>query len=177
MTLEKLIELIGRLMEEEKIRYFTFGAVAMDFWVSPRMTHDLDLVLCVEKKEIPRLATLLNGKGFQFSKSLQRKLGEGRIVNLPIGTTKLDLKLCATDHDRMAADRATEFESDSHRLWVATPEDVVLYKLQVWRRQDQADIERLKKEVVDLDEDYIHEWITTIEAEGDIPMLARWESV
>lgn len=42
MTLKDLMEVMGRFLEERGIRYFVFGAVAMDFWIEPRMTKDLD---------------------------------------------------------------------------------------------------------------------------------------
>ena len=61
-------------------------------------------------------------------------------------------------------------------LFVATPEDIILYKLQSWRRQDQADIERLKNEVDDLETSYLRSWIERIERTTGIPMNARWKS-
>ena len=61
-------------------------------------------------------------------------------------------------------------------LFVATPEDIILYKLQSWRRQDQADIERLKNEVDDLETSYLRSWIERIERTTGIPMNSRWKS-
>lgn len=175
MEFDDLLTGIGNILKENEIPYFAFGAAAMNMWVTPRTTSDVDLVVCIGKKDLPRLSSALNSHGFKMTSSLQRKLAEGRIINLPIGKTKLDLKLCSTDHDREAARRATQFEHKGATFNVASPEDIVLYKLPVWRRQDQADIERIVKERSDLDKGYIEKWIPTLEEESGQPLSGRWK--
>ncbi|OHB77113.1 MAG: hypothetical protein A2Z34_02515 [Planctomycetes bacterium RBG_16_59_8] len=176
MNLKDLIRLVGDLLPSMNVRYFVFGAVAMDFWINPRMTADLDIVVCLEKKEIPAFIRQLNGKGFRIVQSRQRALWEGRILRLPIGNTSLDIKICKTAHDLEALTRARKAMTALTDLFVATPEDIILYKLQSWRRQDQADIERLKNEVDDLETSYLRSWIERIERTTGIPMNARWKS-
>lgn len=176
MEFDDLLTKIGGILEGSDIPYFTFGAVAMNMWVTPRTTSDVDLVVCIDKKDTPHLASALNAHGFRVTASLQRKLSEGRIVNLPIGKTRLDLKLCWTDHDREALRRATRFEYERSTLVVASPEDIVLYKLSIWRRQDQADIERIAKERKDLDLNYIGGWIPALEESTGQPITKRWSN-
>lgn len=176
MNLEQLIKMMATFLAKEDIRYFTFGAVAMDIWVPPRSTADLDLVLCVDRRDVPKLITQLNTLDLRITKSLQRKLTEGRIIKLKIGLTALDLKLCTSDYDLTALERAEPLETDEYTLWVATPEDIVLYKLQPWRRQDQADIEKIILQVDDLDVPYIESWLEPLEAETGFPVGERWHS-
>ena len=57
------------------------------------------------------------------------------------------------------------------------PEDLVLFKLQYWRRQDQADIERMLKLRADLDVKYVEKWVDPIEEETGFPVRARWKEI
>ena len=62
-------------------------------------------------------------------------------------------------------------------MTVATPEDIVLYKLQTWRTQDQADIENLLANVKRLDRRYIAEHLATLEDGTGHPVRERWRAI
>ena len=175
MTLEDLLKTAGALLEGRRIPYFAFGATAMNFWIPPRMTVDLDLVVCADKKTGRALLNLLRDHGFRITRDLDRKFLEGRKIRIPIGDTELDLQRGLARHDREALRRAHLFEAGAHRLRVAAPEDLILYKLRYWRRQDQADIERFLKERGDLDRAYIETWIPIIASETGDPLRSRWQ--
>lgn len=174
MNLADLLKFTARFFDERHVKYFVFGAVAMDFWVPPRSTFDLDVVLCIDKRRIPAIANALNKHGFQMSKALQRKLREGRKIQLKIDKTELDLMLCVSAHDQKAFERAKPFHTDDLTLMVATPEDLILYKLQAWRKLDQADIEKMLSQIEDLDTTYMESWLDPIEQATGYPMRERW---
>lgn len=174
MDLAQLIERVARQFAERQIRYFTFGAVAMGLWIPPRLTQDLDLIVRVDPGSLEEFLKTLIESGFRVTRDYGRKLREGRILQLPIGRTRLDMKLCRSPHDESALLRARPADMGGFTLMIATPEDLVLYKLQAWRRLDQADLERLKKEIPDLDGRYLSTWFGRIEAETGVPMRSRW---
>ena len=177
MTLDELIPMMARFFPAGKFPYFTFGGVGVSIWGEPRTTKDLDVVVCVPKKDIPRLVKGLNRLGFRVTRSLQRKLSDGRIVQLPIGRTRLDLKLGLEGHDRAALDRAKKARFDDFELLVAMPEDLILYKLKSWRTQDRADIENLLENVSDLEGSYIEGSLALLEKETGQPLRRRWKEV
>lgn len=177
MTLDELIPLMARFFSARNIRYFTFGGVSVSLWGRPRTTRDLDVVICVERADFPILVTELNKLGLRVTKSLARKMAEGRIVKLPIGKTELDIKLCSTEHDLETLERAKAAKFDDFKLSVASPEDVILYKLQTWRRQDQADIENLLENAREVDLRYIEDHLGPLEEETGHPMRQRWKEI
>lgn len=176
MTLDELIPLIARLFSSKGYRYFAFGGVGVSLWGRPRMTHDLDVVVCLERHAVPAFVADLKGAGFR-TRSLERKLREGRIIQLPIGDTELDVKLCGQGHDMEALARAKRADFEGFGLMVASPEDLVLYKLQMWRTQDQADIENLLSNVKDLDRRYIRKHLAPIEENTGHPVRERWDDI
>lgn len=174
MRLDQLLRVAGLLFEKEEVDYFIFGATAMSFWVPPRNTVDLDAVVSVERRRAGALFGKLRSAGFPAAQHLLRKFLEGRLIELPAGDTHLDLKWCRTRHDRSALSRAKRFEAEDYRLRIAVPEDLILFKLQAWKRQDQADVERLLTHRRDLDTRYIETWLRLLEEETGGPMRDRW---
>jgi hypothetical protein len=177
MTLDELIPLIARLFSSKGYRYFAFGGVGVSLWGRPRTTHDLDVVVRLDRRAVPGFVDELKRVGFRITRSLQRKLMEGRIIQVPIGATELDIKLCAQGHDMEALDRAKRAAFEGFELWVASPEDIVLYKLQSWRTQDQADIENLLANVKTLDRPYIEDRLAAIEEKTGHPVHERWDGI
>lgn len=177
MTLLELMKRMGTFLKAERVPYFVFGAVGMDYWAGPRATLDLDLVICIGRGAVPPFAQKLRDMGFPVTKMLERLLQEGRIIKIKMEGADLDLKLCKGDHDQEALRRAKDVEMGGATLSVATPEDIVLFKLQSWRRQDQADIERIKNEVKDLHLKYIDGWLGKVEEATGYPVRERWESL
>jgi len=177
VTLDELIPLVARLFSSKKYRYFAFGGVGVSLWGRPRTTRDLDVVVRLDRGALPTFVAELNRAGFRITRSLQRKLAEGRIIQVPIGATELDLKLCAEGHDMEALARAKRAEFEGFELWVASPEDLVLYKLQTWRTQDQADIENLLANVKALDRRHIEDRLGAIEEKTGQPVRKRWEDI
>jgi hypothetical protein len=177
MRLDHLMRFAGRFFEEEKADYFIFGAVAMDFWIPPRATVDLDAVLCVDKRRARRLIEKLRGHRFRITTTQAQRLLDRQMIKLLVGESELDLKLGGSEHERKALARSKVFVAEDFRLRIAVPEDLVLFKLQSWRRQDQADIERLWKTRRDLDERYIEGWLDRLGDHTGLPLEARWREI
>ncbi len=177
MRLDELLRVAGLFFEEEGIAYFVFGATAMNFWIPPRNTVDLDVVVAVDKRRGASFLARLKNHGIPMTKSLLRKFFEGRIVTIPLGDTELDLKRSTTDHENEALARSKVFAADDFRLRIAVPEDLILFKLQAWRRQDQADVERLLRERNDLDLRHIESWLDRIGADTGAPLRDRWDEI
>src|SRR5262245_16300770 len=55
MRLDDLLRFAGTFFDEKGVDYYVFGATAMNFWIPPRSTADLDAVLSVDKKRAVRL--------------------------------------------------------------------------------------------------------------------------
>lgn len=176
VTLKDLLASIDGMMARSKCPYVVFGASALNFWTRPRMTVDLDVVVSIDPKSIDRLREVLVAKGFKPTQPLLRAFREGRIIKLKIGDTELDLKRARTPHDLEALRRAETFDVEGIPIQVATPEDVVLYKLQSWRLQDQADVQRVK-ETIKLDAGHLEKWLDLLEKETGSPLRQRWRDM
>ncbi|HEU4339844.1 MAG TPA: hypothetical protein VFS19_07225, partial [Planctomycetota bacterium] len=145
MRLDELMRFASRFFDEEGADYYLFGAAAMNFWISPRMTADLDVILCVDKRRARSLLKKLQVHRFPITTKRTRSLLAGQMIKLSLEKSELDLKLAEDDHELEALSRSKVFTAEDFKLRIAVPEDLVLFKLQSWRLQDQADVERLWK--------------------------------
>ncbi len=177
MRLDELLRFAGLFLEEEGVAYFVFGATAMNFWVPPRNTVDLDIVLAVDNRRGAAVLNRLKVRKLPVPKALARKFLAGALVKIPLGECDLDLKRLRTDHEREALARSKVFAAEDFRLRIAVPEDLILFKLQYYRRQDAADIERILKERTDLDLRYIEAWLDPVAKETGAPMRDRWDEI
>jgi hypothetical protein len=177
MRLDELMRFAGRFFESERIDYYVFGATAMNFWVPPRNTVDLDVVVCEGKRKAVAMIEKLRKQRFPVTKTLAGSLLGGRIIRLPAGDAELDLKMARSRHEREALARSKLFRADDYTLRIASPEDLVLFKLHSWRRQDQADIERVLTQRPDFDVKLIESQLPALEEEAGLPMRDRWKEI
>ncbi len=114
-------------------------------------TDDQDIVVRVAKRYSPLLIQALMTSGARPTAVEMRLLFEKRFIRLRTDGPKLDVMIAATHHDRAAFDQAPFVQRGTMRVRLARPEDLILYNLQAWRPQDQADIHALLHAIADLD--------------------------
>ena len=93
MNLDDLIRLMSDFLRKFSVDHFAFGAVAMNFWIPPRFTHDLDLVLCIKKGALPQLVKELNGRPPPTVTVIGDFASDGRMVALEILDPKVTERL------------------------------------------------------------------------------------
>lgn len=177
MTLQQLFVQVVDALNRERIPYFLIGGLAVSAWVEPRATKDMDVVFRVRRKDAPRVKTALVAAGMRATSLEIRLLMEKRFVRFKTGGPLLDVKICSSAHDVAAFERSKELELDGRRLRVATPEDLVLYKLQAWRPIDQRDLLVLVADFKALDAQYVESWLDRISRDTALPLRTRWERI
>lgn len=164
-------------MEKARVRFVLFGGMAVSTWIEPRLTHDCDIVVAARRRDAPKLKQALIAAGARVTALEMRWLFERRFVRLKTSDHKLDVHLMSSAHDRAAFAQAWPVRYGDRIVMVARPEDLVLYKLQAWRGQDQLDIRAILDQVKDLDRKYIESWLDPISKGTGLPMRQRWEEM
>ncbi|MEK7866287.1 MAG: nucleotidyl transferase AbiEii/AbiGii toxin family protein [Planctomycetota bacterium] len=175
VSITELLGLVAGALDRERIDFLLIGGMAMSVWVEPRLTKDCDIVVKVRKTDQARLKVGLVAAGARATSLEMRLLFERPFIRFKTtGGPILDVHRCLTAHDRSAFDHSVKLEKWGHTFRVATPEDLVLYKLQAWRPQDRIDIQSLLSQVRDLDRTYIESWLDRIRESTNEPMWDRW---
>jgi len=151
------------------VAHMVSGSIAASYYVEPRMTRDLDIVVDLTPETAVGLADLLASDFYCDGSALVRAAQDRSMTNAIHTETLLKVDLIVRKDDafhreefsRRAAGRLGTVDVD-----LVTPEDLVLAKL-LWFEKSRsalqrADIIRLLRDLPALDRDYIQRWATRL---------------
>lgn len=173
-----LLSRIRDALEAARVPYMLTGSFASSFHGAPRVTHDVDIVIAPVLGTLEALLKQFPDDKYYVSRdaALQAYGGEGmfNIVDFASGW-KVDLIIRkARPFSLEEFERRREESLDGTRVFVASPEDVVVAKLE-WAKLGES--ERQIKDVAsiltsragELDLAYIEKWI------ADLKLSQQWE--
>jgi predicted nucleotidyltransferase len=124
------------------------GAVARNAWAPPRATTDLDLAVSASPEALTALEDTLRSLGYQPVRSHRAdpvdRLADLIVLRAPTGEVRqVDLLVAKTAFESQVLERAVPVEIGGVTLPVATPEDLIVYKLVADRPRDRDDIDAI----------------------------------
>lgn len=171
MSETDLVLLYTRRLERAGFTYMITGSVAGVFYGEPRVTHDVDLVLALERNDTARIAELFPLGEFYcppeeiiVQEVLRAQRGHFNLIHHESGF-KADVYLANRDplHKWALAERGT-VEVDGEPVHVAPLEYVIVRKLEFYREggseKHLRDIEgmvRVSRELIR--EDVLRRWL------------------
>jgi Nucleotidyl transferase AbiEii toxin, Type IV TA system len=150
------IETVAALIAHAGVSYVLIGGHAVNAWIEPRFTADIDLTVSAGPDGLARLGGALASMGLTVSQTHCAELPSGpdfvRFTTADGGTV-LEVQVAKTEFQREVIRRAAE----ERAMRVATPEDLIVMKLIADRPKDQIDVHGLAA-LPDLDWAYIEHW-------------------
>ena len=137
------------------------GGAAVNTYVEPRYTKDIDLTVAADPVGIEALTRLLRQAGFVTIRNQAGTASSGPdFVQLTREATHdiIDLIVAKMPFQRLLVQRA--LRSEGQWLPVATPEDLIVLKLIANRSRDRLDAEALARQEP-IDWRYVEEWADT----------------
>jgi len=140
----KVAGLVAAALDSLGIAYSIGGSLAGSFAGEPRATLDIDMVIDLDDAGVSALVRALESEFYIDEQALRRAVRERSSANaihqptsvkvdfFVAGGTPLDLDLLRR---RIPV---TVVEGDTQRLWVHSPEDILLQKLRWFRRGSGA---------------------------------------
>jgi hypothetical protein len=155
--LKKLITALKKL----KITYVIIGGIAASILGKPRTTIDADVVFIIKEEKIEEFIKILKLYGFKISEHSKEKIILRLKRLLPVKIRfkhnfSVDLRLASYSIDMDAIKRAIAVKIFGMNLSIATPEDIIVYKIARFEDIDKADIKGIISRFGEkLDLDYI----------------------
>jgi hypothetical protein len=151
--------------------YLLYGGMAAALWGEPRYTEDVDFVLFLPERHAFKFLREAAKHGFSIEEDLAiQQIQVSGWARLPFGDRKspwhLDLTLGDSPFDKSALARRKREELFGRKVWVASPEDVLVYKLVSWRDRDVMDVHAIVLRQKSLDLAYLRKWIAWWAKEG-----------
>ena len=176
---ETALTQVAGTLSRLNLPYMLTGAVAVTYYGAPRTTHDIDLVILIAPADIARIKAALEPTFSVALESIKVALREGSAFNAIHEETgyKVDFWMLKDgEYDRTAFARRVRVNLLGADIFLPTPEDVIVVKLDWYR---QSDIDKHYSDVQgvaavqkgQLDTAYIARWC---EAKG---LLDLWQKV
>lgn len=167
-TPKTLLVKVAKLLDEIGIPYVLTGGVAVTVWGKPRYTNDIDIVAEVRLADIPDIRDglrKLSAAGYvdeQMIEDAIRHNSEFNYIDTESGY-KVDFWVAKqAPFTRSSFERRMREDIDGYPVWIVTPEDLVISKLDWWRQgsmKSQYDIRDIMDAQGDrLDWTYIDAW-------------------
>jgi hypothetical protein len=154
---ERPLAWLARTLSELRLPYAVIGAHAVNAWLEPRVTADIDVTIELSAASNRALADAFARAGFERSRVHGVDAPSGpdflRFAS-PDRSVTIELQSAKTDLQREVIRRAV---SGAEGLRVATPEDLIVLKLIANRPKDQLDLLGLLV-LPGLDWGYVEHW-------------------
>ena len=162
--------------------YLLYGGLAAALWGEPRYTEDVDFVLFLPERHAYKFLREAARHGFAVEEDLAiQQIQVSGWSLLPFGARKspwhLDLTLGDSPFDKSALARKKEVELFDRKVSIASPEDLLIYKLVAWRDRDVMDVHAIVKRQKSLDLAYLKKWIAWWEKNGIDGIGKRYEEL
>jgi hypothetical protein len=148
---------LASLLTRAGVPYALIGGHAVNVWLEPRFTADVDVTVQANAADLTRLRAVLGAAGYTIAREHGGDLPSGpdfvRFVSSASSVT-LEVQAAKTEFQREVIRRAT---SVGGTVRVATPEDLIVMKLIANRAKDRADLEGLVR-LPAVDWDYVERW-------------------
>ena len=181
---EDLLKLVSSALEKAKLSYMLTGAYAVVFYGRPRASHDIDFVVDVDNKSVPKIIKMFKSLPFDFmldEEMIRAEIKRRGMFNVyyHAGAVKLDFWILKdTEFEKARFGRRKRERILGQDMVVSTPEDTILQKL-VW-----YDRSKIEKHLIDaafvwqiqepeLDKQYINRWVKKLRIQKYLKRLTK----
>lgn len=173
-----------KALNEIGVQYMLTGSVASNFYGQPRLTHDVDLAVAINPGQIKILSSKFPSSRFYLSEEAAADAVKTRTMfNLIDSETGLKADFWILDENDSLKSSAFRRRRTAvvlgQKTFIATPEDIILLKLD-WHRQSGESMVQLKDALAvfeiqrsDLDMDYLKSMAQSV---GLAELLTNLES-
>jgi hypothetical protein len=175
MSQSELLKRVIQTLESAGIQYMITGSVASSLQGQPRSTHDIDMVIAVQRSKAHDLAEAFPSRDFYLDEhSILDAIGRQSMFNLIDLETgdKVDFWILTDEaFDRLRFSRRITEEFMGIKIQVSSPEDTILAKLR-WAKlcggSEKQFTDALRVYEVQgrkLDVGYLEHWVKKLDIE------------
>ncbi len=162
----EILKLVVKRLASARIPYMVTGSIAANFYTTPRMTRDIDIVVAVEEKDAEALYSLFSSDFYVDKQAIKNAIHNKQIFNIIHNkeVVKVDFIIRKdTNYRNLEFKNRRCLDWEGQEIFVASPEDLILSKL-FWARESLSeiqlrDVRNLFRTSPNLDRGYIEKWV------------------
>jgi predicted nucleotidyltransferase len=162
-----VLQIVTKRLKDLSIEYMISGSIACNYYTIPRMTRDIDIVLEILHKNIKQFIRLFEDDFYVDHDVITEEVNKRGMFNCIHKEFALKVDFIVrkeTDFQKSMFARKKEININGHRMWIVSPEDLVVMKL-LWAKDSLSelqlmDVKNLLNSVEDFDQVYIEKWVS-----------------
>lgn len=156
----QILKDVSEKLIDNDIPFMVTGSMAMNFYIEPRMTRDIDIVVLLKKENIPKIMEIFSAEYYIDDYSIEQAIKYNKMFNIVHNDTIVKIDFIIR---KQSAYRVLEFERRKlvtimdFQTYVVSIEDLILSKLE-WMKSSQSEMQRkdiLNLLSVDYEKDYL----------------------
>lgn len=139
----EVLKLVASRLDGAGIAYMVSGSMAMNYYAQPRMTRDIDIVVELAPADANRLVQLFAAEFYCDADAVRDAIARRFMFNIIHSTLAVKVDFIvrkALPYREAEFARRREATVAGVRLWLVSPEDLVLSKL-VWAKDSHSDLQ------------------------------------
>lgn len=134
---------VSQRLSSAGLNFMVTGSVAMNYYVQPRMTRDIDLVIALSPADAGKIARLFEPDYYVSQTAVANAVARRSMFNLihQEAVIKIDLIVLKNEPYRLEEfSRRREITIRDFRTWIVSREDLILSKL-YWARDSRSEMQ------------------------------------
>ncbi len=164
-----VLKLVIKRLESAGISYMITGSVATNFYTTPRMTRDIDIVINVNEDDTGKIYSLFSEDFYIDRDMIKDAIHRKQMFNIIHNESVIKVDFVVkkdTEYRKIEFERKRTIDFDGSMIYITSPEDLILSKL-YWAKDSLSelqfgDIKNILTTLPDLDTDYLREWVVKL---------------
>ncbi len=166
MVQEEALKPVIEILNTLKVPYMLVGAIAVNYYSVPRLTHDADLVVQIPPQHIDNICKSLENKYYADTEMIKEALvssGQFNFIHFDTGF-KIDFWVLRKDEfSQLQFSRKIPGKIFGQDVFLISPEDLILTKLSWYKDSDiqkhfldAVGVYRMQRKI--LNTEYLYKW-------------------
>jgi hypothetical protein len=161
----EILKSVTAKLDSAGIPYMVTGSMAANYYATPRMTRDIDLVVELSEEDVSRVVRLFHDEYYVDPDMVRQAVQNQSMFNMIHNAlvVKVDCVVRKnSEYRREEFARRRAITVTGQRMTIVAPEDLILSKLD-WAKESRSqiqldDVRNLLRSVEGLDADYLSRW-------------------
>ena len=135
---------VSQKLIEHQISFMLTGSIAMNYFVEPRMTRDIDIVIHLIKENIPLVMKMFEKDYYIDEEAIKWAIENNRMFNIIHNetVTKVDFILRKSNTYRLLEfERRQQIQFLNVKTYIVSLEDLIISKL-YWMKDSKSDFQK-----------------------------------
>lgn len=168
----EVLKLVSQRLDQGAIPHMITGSIAMNYYATPRLTRDLDIIIELEEENIAGFIRLFEKDFYVDDQMILEAVRCKNMFNIIHNqwVIKVDCIIRkSSTYRELEFGRRRKVDSGDFFFWIVSPEDLILSKLD-WAKESMSDfqlrdVRNLLENVEELNIPYLEKWVKKLSLE------------